>query len=270
MDSDLMSTVPHVRLIDVPHDVARVTARCLWQLPTRVEWEDNSSHLTVLVGQVRELSAPLRITAPLLVKLLNELFVASVTSPTQPDGVDVSPVTLALAGGTDGVREAADALTTINALAVAAGSSWLVPHPQVLALMTWLADEVESQTNGHPPTAYPPQAAPPAPPCHLLHGATAETVRPLLHAYHHTGLTRSQTIRIRTSDVIAELATRPGATLDHLFHRIARARVAVLDGIGDLIEMGVIFGIGHRWYPFDIAVAALRDDVGADRGCDCP
>lgn len=258
-----------VRLVAVPSEAFRATARALWQLPTRLAWGDNSNHLTVLVGQTRELSAALRVTAVLLIKLFNELFVTALT-PLQPDGVEVPPGTLALAGGADGVREAANVLVTIDAMAMAAGSLWLTFPPDALKLIAWLADEVESQANGDPPAAYRSDAGAPVPPCHLLRAATAEAVRPLLHAYHHTGLTRSEVIQIRASDVAACVAVQPGMTLDELFRRVVASRVSVLDGIGALIEMGAIFGIGHRWYPYDIAVAALHGDAAANRGCECP
>lgn len=48
------------------------------------------------------------------------------------------------------------------------------------------------------------------------------------------------------------------------------SRLDLLAELGQLIELGAVFGIDHRWYPFDITPLALLDGDAAQQTCGCP
>ena len=75
---------------------------------------------------------------------------------------------------------------------------------------------------------------------------------------------------IRASQVSAGLSDRPGVTLDQLAERLTMPRLDLLSELGDLIELRAVFGIDHRWYPFDVTVLARLDAGAARHGCGCP
>lgn len=92
-----------------------------------------------------------------------------------------------------------------------------------------------------------------------------------VHAYRHTGFGASEIRTLHASHAAAALAAQPGATLEQLQPPRAASRMEFLAELGHLIELGAVFGIGHRWYPYDIAVLALRDrSAGARNSCGCP
>lgn len=186
----------------------------------------------------------------------------------------VQRVSVDLARAPPGVRRAADILGTIEDLERTAGVARLSVPAGARGLVAWIADELDTQISGHPPSPFSSSRPLPPPPCRLLRAAMTHTVglrKSTVHAYRHRGFAAFEARRLHALDAATVLAARPGATLDQLQPPRAASRVDFLAELGHLIELGAVFGIGHRWYPYDIAVLTLGDpSAGARSGCGCP
>lgn len=222
----------------------------------------------MVADQVRELSVALQHTMHGLADVV-DLVLASAPH-AEHDGAD-GTVTVDITVTPPDTRAAVDTLTTIDHLATASGAPSLAVPTDARGLASWIADEVERQTDGHAPMAYAAGRRPAPPPCPLLRTVIDDDLgQPTIHAYRHPGLTARQLTTIRTSPVCAALAARPGATLDQLVAQSSMPRLDLLAELGHLIELRAIFGIGQHWYLYDITVLALYDADSARRGCACP
>jgi hypothetical protein len=218
---------------------------------------------------VRELSIVLRRRVHCLTDVVDVL-VASAPH-AHHNGIDGRTVTVDVNIASPDARAAVDILMTIDHHATTSGTPTLAIPTGMRNLVSWIADEVDSQTGGHTPTAYDTDVRRAAPPCPLLRAVTGQDLRQsTIHAYRHSGLTTQQTATIRSSSVSAALADVPGATLDQLLTRCSMPRLGLLAELGDLIELRAIFGIDHHWYPYDITLMALHDAAAAREGCACP
>lgn len=260
-----------MQLVDVPLNTAQATGRWLRGLPGAPEHPHQRDHRVVLTGQVRELTTALVQTAAGLADVTAQLAAATPRPRRAGNG---PTVTVDLAQAPTGIRRAADILGTIEDLERTAGVIRRSVPVDARGLVGWMADELDSQVSGHPPTAFSLSRPRPPPPCRLLRAAMTRALglrESTVHAYRHTGFGDSEIRRLHASHAAAALAARPGATLDQLQPPAAASRVDFLVELGHLIELGAVFGIGHRWYPYDIAVLTLREpSAGARSGCGCP
>lgn len=180
-------------------------------------------------------------------------------------------VTIALTARQHGTRATADILATIDHLAMAGDSARLATPPEPRRLIGWIADEIDAQADGHPPTSYATARQVPALPCPLLRATDAHDLGQVtVHAYRHGGLSARQAAAVRSSKAAVILAASLGTTLDELLSRFAATRLDLLAELGQLIELGAVFGIDHRWYPYDITLLALLDGRRRPPPCRCP
>lgn len=254
-----------VRLLDAPVSIADSIHRWLQDPPT-ADYHAQSSYHSVVAEQVRELSMALHRTGQGLTGVV-DLMLAT----TPEAGVaDDRTVTIDLHVIPAGTRTAADIVATIDHLAATGSSPALAAPSGAGSLTAWIADEIDSQSNGHPPTAYATDCPLSPPPCALLRtSATHGLAQATIHAYRHTGFTTRQAAVVRASQVAAMLTEHSGATLEELLSRLSMSRMELLAELGNLIELRAVFGIDHHWYPYDITVLAHRATRASHPGCTC-
>lgn len=256
-----------MRLLDAPVGAADAIHRWLQDPPTAGYHAQRSYH-SVVAEQVRELSVALHRTGQGLSSVV-DLMLA-----TTPDAgvADARTVTVDLHGVPAGTRAAADIVATIDHLAAIGGSPALATPVGARSLTAWIADEIDTQTGGDPPTAYVTDRPLSPPPCPLLRTSMAHGLaQATIHAYRHTGFTTRQAAAVRASQVAATLADHGGATPDELLSQLTMSRTEMLAELGNLIELRAAFGIGNHWYPYDITVLTQRDGRAsrAARACAC-
>lgn len=256
-----------VRLLDAPVGVADAVHRWL-QDPLAPGGRAGVGYHSVVADQVRELSVVLHRTGQGLASVV-DLMLATAPEATAAV-VDDRTVTVDLGVVPAGTRAAADIVATIDHLAATGGSPALATPTGARSLAAWIADEIDTQTDGHPPTAYVTGRPLSPPPCPLLRVSMARGLaQATIHAYRHAGFTARQAAVVRASQVAAMLTDHSGATLDELSSRLTVSRMALLTELGNLIELRAVFGIDHHWYPYDITVLAHRDTGPSHYACKC-
>lgn len=262
-----VSTQP-VQLVDAPVEIARSTRRWLRGSAVDPDRAAGGDYHTVVADQVRELVSVLRRTTAGMEAIVDLMLATAIApgSATEPH-----TVTIDLTGRQHGARATADILATIDHLAMAGDSARLATPAEPRSLIGWIADEIDAQAAGHPPTSYATTRPLRALPCPLLRATDAHDLGQVtVHAYRHGGLSARQVAAVRRSRAAVILAASPGTTLDELLSRFAATRLDLLAELGQLIELGAVFGIDHRWYPYDITLLALLDGRGRQAPCRCP